>query len=157
MPLFLFRTWTPPSRPLASSCLISLLHGVSAAYLAANALISDPTRGFSSPNTLSQNSVLDFSSAYFLADLLHLAVFPSPAGGDGLFAAVLFFFLTCRIWYLTARALYSRSSSSPRRPARVRIRGRLQRCVVQTCLSRRVCVGSLRCRFTHLIVFVGAF
>ncbi|VVB04189.1 unnamed protein product [Arabis nemorensis] len=98
--LFIFRRWTPESRPLASSCLISLLHGISAVYLATRALISDPNRGFSSGNTQSQNSVLDFSSGYFLADLLHLAVFPSPAGGDSLFAAhhaaVLFVFLTCR-------------------------------------------------------------
>ncbi|KAF2600696.1 hypothetical protein F2Q68_00011677 [Brassica cretica] len=102
--LYVFRRWSPASRPLASSCLISLLHGVSAVFLAARALLSDPNRGFSSPNTQSQNFVLDFSSAYFLADLLHLAVFPSPAGGDGLFAAhhaaVLFVFLTCR--YLVA-------------------------------------------------------
>ncbi|XP_010506857.1 PREDICTED: TLC domain-containing protein At5g14285-like, partial [Camelina sativa] len=102
--LFIFKNWTPESRPLASSCLISLLHGVSAVLLAGNALFSDPNRGFSSANTDSQNSVLDFSSAYFLADLLHLAVFPSPAGGDSLFAAhhaaVLFVFLTCR--YLVA-------------------------------------------------------
>ncbi|CAN8266255.1 unnamed protein product [Cochlearia groenlandica] len=102
--LFIFRRWSTESRPLASSCLISLFHGVSAVVLSTRALISDPNRGFSSPNTQSQNSVLDFSSAYFLADLLHLAAFPSPAGGDALFAAhhaaVLFNFLTCR--YLVA-------------------------------------------------------
>ncbi|KAJ0230121.1 TRAM protein [Hirschfeldia incana] len=52
--LYLFRRWSPPSRPLASSCLISLLHGVSAVFLASRALLSDPNRGFSSPNTPSQ-------------------------------------------------------------------------------------------------------
>ncbi|CAA7046548.1 unnamed protein product [Microthlaspi erraticum] len=102
--LFVFRRWSPESRPLASSCLISLLHGVSAVFLANYVIISDPNRGFASRNTQSQNVVLDFSSAYFFADLLHLAAFPSPAGGDALFAAhhaaVLFVFLTCR--YLVA-------------------------------------------------------
>ncbi|KAL1193566.1 TLC domain-containing protein [Cardamine amara subsp. amara] len=102
--LFIFRRWSPESRPLASSCLMSLLHGVAAVVLSTRALVSNPNRGFSSPNNQSQNSVLDFSSAYFFADLLHLSVFPSPAGGDSLFAAhhaaVLFVFLTCR--YLVA-------------------------------------------------------
>ena len=83
----------------ASSCLISLAHGTPAVLMAINALTKSqmPLSSFASPNTNSQNIVLEFSIAYFVVDLLHYAVFfPS----DILFIchhlATLYVFMTCR-------------------------------------------------------------
>ncbi|KAK7381011.1 hypothetical protein VNO78_33534 [Psophocarpus tetragonolobus] len=96
-----FRKWSPTTRPLASSCLISLFHGTPAAILAAAAVISAANRSFAAANTKFQNLVLDYSAAYFAADLLHLAAFSSSSGGGGAtfalhHAATLFVILTCR-------------------------------------------------------------
>ncbi|KAB2610095.1 transmembrane protein 136-like [Pyrus ussuriensis x Pyrus communis] len=92
-----FRTWSPKIRPEASSCLISLAHGTPAVFLSAYAILSDPATGFAAPNTLFQNSVLDYSVAYFLTDLLHyLVFFPSDVLFIGHHLATLFVFLTCR-------------------------------------------------------------
>ncbi|KAL9454315.1 hypothetical protein AB3S75_009826 [Citrus x aurantiifolia] len=92
-----FRSWSPKIRPEASSCLISIFHGTPAVVLATYALLSNKSRGFSSPNTPLENLVLDFSIAYFATDLLHYLVF---FPGDVLFIAhhlaTLFVFLTCR-------------------------------------------------------------
>ncbi|XP_010554095.1 PREDICTED: TLC domain-containing protein At5g14285 [Tarenaya hassleriana] len=136
-----FRNWSPETRSEASSCLISFLHGTSAAVLPPRAIVSDCGGVFfSGCNTPSQITVLDFSSAYFFADLLHLAA--SSAAGDALFAAhhvaVLFVFLTCRFlvgqgacgilallalaeatsacqntWALTAAAAVARGTDAP--------------------------------------------
>ncbi|EXC31368.1 hypothetical protein L484_017649 [Morus notabilis] len=94
-----FRNWSPKTRPEASSCLISLAHGTPAVFLAARAIILDPTarRRFASPNTAFQNLVLDYSVAYFLTDLVHyLVFFPSDVLFIGHHLATLFVFLTCR-------------------------------------------------------------
>ncbi|GMN42681.1 hypothetical protein TIFTF001_011908 [Ficus carica] len=91
-----FRTWSPKTRPEASSCLISLAHGTPAVVLAVGAVLSENI-GFASPNTAAQNLVLDYSIAYFLTDLLHyLVFFPSDVLFIGHHLATLFVFLTCR-------------------------------------------------------------
>ncbi|XVF57855.1 hypothetical protein PTKIN_Ptkin07bG0016000 [Pterospermum kingtungense] len=92
-----FRGWSPKIRPEASSCFISLFHGTPAVFLATFAIFSDQNRGFSSPNTKTQNLVLDYSIAYFLADLLHYIIFfPSDILFIGHHLATLFVFITCR-------------------------------------------------------------
>ncbi|CAN8256346.1 unnamed protein product [Cochlearia groenlandica] len=92
-----FRSWKSQIRPEASSCLISIFHGTPAVFLATNAVFSSPSRSFSSFNTDSQNTVLDFSVAYFLTDLIHYVVFyPSDVLFIGHHLATLFVFLTCR-------------------------------------------------------------
>ncbi|KAB2624875.1 hypothetical protein D8674_016535 [Pyrus ussuriensis x Pyrus communis] len=94
----LFRNWGPKHRPGASSCLISLSHGSAAAAMAAHAILrSHKATTFASPNTATQNTVLEFSIAYFSLDLLHyLIFFPN----DVLFIlhhlATLYVFTTCR-------------------------------------------------------------
>lgn len=95
----IFRKWSPKIRPEASSCFISIFHGTPATLLAAAAILSAADRGFAAENTKFQSLVLDFSVAYFAADLLHLAVFFAGAG-DLPFVihhlATLFVLLTCR-------------------------------------------------------------
>jgi hypothetical protein len=92
-----FRTWSPKIRPEASSCLISLAHGTPAVFLAAHAILADSNRGFASRNTEPENTVLDFSIAYFSMDLLHyIAFFPSDLLFIGHHLATLFVFVTCR-------------------------------------------------------------
>ncbi|KAL8231631.1 hypothetical protein R6Q57_001409 [Mikania cordata] len=92
-----FRNWSPKIRPQAASCLISLAHGTPAVILACRAIISDDTHGFASPNTDFQNSVLEYSIAYFLMDLCHYLIFnPSDVLFIGHHLATLFVFLTCR-------------------------------------------------------------
>ncbi|XP_042496394.1 TLC domain-containing protein At5g14285 [Macadamia integrifolia] len=95
----IFRNWNPKLRPEASSCAISLAHGTPAVLLAALAIlkVDQSQRGFASPNTSFQNTVLDYSIAYFLMDLLHyLIFFPSDLLFIGHHLATLFVFLTCR-------------------------------------------------------------
>lgn len=93
----IFRKWSSKHRPDASSCFISLFHGTPAVFLSLFAILSQPVRGFASPNTKLQNLVLDFSIAYFTNDLLHYLIF---IPGDYLFIAhhlaTLFVFVTCR-------------------------------------------------------------
>ncbi|GLT43386.1 hypothetical protein SLA2020_173370 [Shorea laevis] len=92
-----FRNWSPKIRPEASSCSISIFHGTPAVFLALHAIVSDPNRGFASPNTKTQALVLDYSIAYFLMDLLHYIVFyPRDVLFIGHHLATLFVFLTCR-------------------------------------------------------------
>ncbi|KAK5802601.1 TLC domain-containing protein At5g14285 [Gossypium arboreum] len=92
-----FRNWSPKIRPEACSCFISLFHGTPAVFLATFAIFSDQNRGFSSPNTKTQNLVLDYSIAYFLTDLLHyLVFFPTDVLFIGHHLATLFVFITCR-------------------------------------------------------------
>ncbi|KAJ8768177.1 hypothetical protein K2173_021117 [Erythroxylum novogranatense] len=101
-----FRNWPPSTLPEAASCLISIFHGTPAVFFASTAILADPLRGFSSPNTLPQNCVLDFSVAYFLMDLLHYLVFyPSDVLFIGHHLATLFVFLTCR--YLVKHGAYA--------------------------------------------------
>ncbi|RDY04834.1 TLC domain-containing protein, partial [Mucuna pruriens] len=94
-----FRKWSPKTRPEASSCFISLFHGTPAALLAAAAILAAPHRGLADANTKFQNLVLDYSAAYFVADLAHLAAF-FGGGGDTKFVchhlATLFVIVTCR-------------------------------------------------------------
>ncbi|XP_022982707.1 TLC domain-containing protein At5g14285-like [Cucurbita maxima] len=102
----LFRNWSPKIRPEAASCAISFAHGTPAVILASKAILADAARGFASSNTDFQNSVLDYSIAYFLMDLLHYLIF-FPA--DLLFIAhhlvTLFVFVTCR--YLVSYGAYA--------------------------------------------------
>ncbi|XP_008812409.1 TLC domain-containing protein At5g14285 [Phoenix dactylifera] len=104
--LVVFRKWSPKNRLDASSCFISLFHGTPAVFLALSAILSQPIRGFASPNTNFQNLVLDFSIAYFTTDLLHYLIF---IPGDYLFIAhhlaTLFVFVTCR--YLVLRGAFA--------------------------------------------------
>ncbi|KAK4781510.1 hypothetical protein SAY86_015612 [Trapa natans] len=94
-----FRRWSAASRPEASSCAISLLHGTPAVVLSVSALLFDPSMSpsFASPNSAAQSTAIDFSIAYFVTDILHYLAF-SPA--DVLFilhhVATLFVLLTCR-------------------------------------------------------------
>ncbi|KAK9934438.1 hypothetical protein M0R45_021583 [Rubus argutus] len=94
----LFRSWGPKHRPEASSCIISLAHSTPAVFMAIHAIIHSQTPStFASPNTSFENTVLEYSIAYFLVDLLHyLVFFPS----DVLFIlhhlATLYVFSTCR-------------------------------------------------------------
>ncbi|XP_019458414.1 PREDICTED: TLC domain-containing protein At5g14285-like [Lupinus angustifolius] len=93
----LFRNWSPKIRPESASCLISLFHGTPAAILGSAAIIADQNRGFVAANTGFQKLVLDYSTAYFLMDLIHYLVF---FRGDVLFIAhhlaTLFVIVTCR-------------------------------------------------------------
>lgn len=102
-----FRNWSPNRRPEASSCFISLAHGTPAAFLAVCAVASDQDRGFAAPNTATQSTVIDYSVAYFLTDLLHYCLFFSA--GDLLFIlhhiATLFAFLTCQ--YVARRGAFA--------------------------------------------------
>ncbi|KAJ9135439.1 hypothetical protein P3X46_032622 [Hevea brasiliensis] len=101
-----FRNWSSNVRPEASSCLISLFHGTPAVFLASYAILADPRRGFSSPNTAIQAAVLDYSIAYFLMDLIHyLIFFPSDVLFIGHHLATLFVFLTCR--YMVSHGAYA--------------------------------------------------
>ncbi|KFK25658.1 hypothetical protein AALP_AA8G143000 [Arabis alpina] len=94
-----FRNWKPQIRPEASSCLISIFHGTPAVFLASRAVFSSPSNSFSSVNTADQNTVLDFSVAYFLTDLFHYIVFyPKDVLFIGHHVATLFVFLTCRFF-----------------------------------------------------------
>lgn len=92
-----FHNWDPKLRPDASSCFISFAHGTPAAILASLAISTHPQRGFAAENTPFQNLVLDYSSAYFLTDLVHYLYFnPSDILFIGHHLATLFVFLTCR-------------------------------------------------------------
>ncbi|KAK9064735.1 hypothetical protein SSX86_016117 [Deinandra increscens subsp. villosa] len=100
-----FRNWSPKLRPEAASCSISLAHGTPAAILAALAIISDPTHQFASPNTQFQNSVLEYSIAYFLMDLSHyLTFYPKDILFISHHLATLYVFVTCR--YLVSHGAY---------------------------------------------------
>lgn len=100
-----FRNWSPKLRPEAASCLISLTHGTPAVFLAGHAILSDPAHGFASINTRLQNSVLEYSIAYFLMDLCHYFTFyPTDILFIAHHLATLFVFLTCR--YLTLHGAY---------------------------------------------------
>lgn len=101
-----FRNWSPEIRPEAASCLISIFHGTPAVFLATHALFTDPNRGFSSLNTKTEASVLDYSISYFLMDLIHYLIFsPSDILFIGHHLATLFVFVTCR--YLVTRGAYA--------------------------------------------------
>ncbi|KAK1569331.1 hypothetical protein Q3G72_035540 [Acer saccharum] len=101
-----FRNWSPKIRPEASSCFISLFHGTPAVFLASRALLADDKLTFSSVNTDAQNLALDYSIAYFLADLAHYIVFfPNDVLFIGHHLATLFVFITCR--YLVAHGAFA--------------------------------------------------
>ncbi|KAJ8451552.1 hypothetical protein Cgig2_018186 [Carnegiea gigantea] len=100
----MFRNWDPKYRYDACSCFLSLFHGTpsSVSALFAMFIIKDPQNseipfGFGSQNSPFQNLVLEFSTSYFIMDLLHYFVFKPH---DVLFIAhhlaTLFVLLTCR-------------------------------------------------------------
>ncbi|CAK7327410.1 unnamed protein product [Dovyalis caffra] len=86
-------------RKEASSCFMSLAHGSPAVIMAVRALLlhSQTLPTFASPNSAFDDTVLEFSMAYFLVDLLHYMVFFPD---DTLFIlhhlATLYVFVTCR-------------------------------------------------------------
>ncbi|XP_051116301.1 TLC domain-containing protein At5g14285-like [Andrographis paniculata] len=112
----LFRNWGKISRPLASSSLMSLAHGTPALLLALLALSPSCNPQFefefesesefplffqfhllNSPNTGFQDVVLEYSTAYFLMDLLHYIVFvPSEVLFIAHHLATLYVLITCR-------------------------------------------------------------
>ncbi|XP_073316117.1 TLC domain-containing protein At5g14285-like [Primulina huaijiensis] len=97
----IFKNWGKLYRAEASSCLMSLAHGnpafVSSIFSILLSQNSVTQIEFASPNTAFQNSVLEYSIAYFLLDLLHY-IFLVPS--DVLFIvhhlATLYVFITCR-------------------------------------------------------------
>ncbi|KAL4348491.1 hypothetical protein GQ457_17G000870 [Hibiscus cannabinus] len=92
-----FRNWDPKHRAGASSCFISLTHGTPAVFMAIHALTNTQSLAFDSPNSLSHNTVLEFSISYFLLDLLHYIVFlPSETLFILHHLATLYVFFTCR-------------------------------------------------------------
>lgn len=92
-----FRNRTLKNRSEFSSCLISLFHGTPAAILGATAVFADSNRGFAAVNTDFQKTVLDYSIAYFITDLLHYVVFfPSDVLFIAHHLATLFVIVTCR-------------------------------------------------------------
>nr|XP_043617548.1 TLC domain-containing protein At5g14285-like [Erigeron canadensis] len=101
--LLVFRTWNSKLRPEAASCLISFAHGTPAVILASLAI--NPETDFATRNTGFQNSVLDYSIAYFLMDLCHYLIYnPSDILFIGHHLATLFVFVTCR--YLVVHGAY---------------------------------------------------
>lgn len=104
----LFRNWGGGGGSEASSCLISLAHGTPSLLLALHSLhhhhtsSTTPPRppSYASKNTHYQNTVLEFSMAYFSIDLIHLLLFsPSLLNQFPFIAhhlAALFVFATCR-------------------------------------------------------------
>ncbi|XP_062110596.1 TLC domain-containing protein At5g14285-like isoform X1 [Humulus lupulus] len=95
----LCRNWGPKNIAEATSCVISLAHGTPSVLLALNALTKShmPLSSFASPNTNSQNIVLDYSIAYFSVDLLHyLVFFPTDILFISHHLATLYVFMTCR-------------------------------------------------------------
>ncbi|KAL6193157.1 hypothetical protein ACLB2K_034241 [Fragaria x ananassa] len=95
----LFRTWGPKHRPEASSCVISLAHSTPAVFMAIHELIHSQRTAsvFASMNTPFENTVLEFSIAYFLVDLLHyLIFFPTEILFILHHLATLYVFSTCR-------------------------------------------------------------
>ncbi|XP_071722777.1 TLC domain-containing protein At5g14285-like [Rutidosis leptorrhynchoides] len=93
----IFKSWTPKTRPEASSCIISLFHSTPAVVFSLYAVLSAADPSFSSANTVVQSAVLDYSIAYFLTDLIHYLIFyPSDVLFIGHHLATLFVFVTCR-------------------------------------------------------------
>ncbi|XP_057530234.1 TLC domain-containing protein At5g14285-like [Amaranthus tricolor] len=100
----IFKNWGPKHRYDACSCVLSLFHGTPSVILAIFALIivktrnpDNPTTVFASKNTPFQNLVLEFSTSYFIMDLLHYLVFnPHDVIFIAHHLATLFALLTCR-------------------------------------------------------------
>lgn len=97
----LFSTWDSKHRADASSSFTSLAHGTPAVILAVFAILQADSlsqlAAFTSPNTMFQNTVLDFSIAYFVIDLLHYMVFlPTDILFIAHHLATLYVFATCR-------------------------------------------------------------
>ncbi|XP_074309950.1 TLC domain-containing protein At5g14285 [Silene latifolia] len=99
-----FKNWNPKLKYEACSCFLSLFHGTPSVILAVSAIFlnnntenPEKTSVFAAENTDFQNIVLEFSTGYFLMDLLHYFVFKPD---DVLFIAhhlaTLFTLLTCR-------------------------------------------------------------
>ncbi|XP_074343192.1 TLC domain-containing protein At5g14285 [Apium graveolens] len=100
----LFSSWDSKHRADASSSFTSLAHGTPAVVLSVFAILQDSESQsqsqlsvFTSPNTMFQNMVLDFSIAYFVIDLLHYMVFlPTDILFIAHHLATLYVFATCR-------------------------------------------------------------
>lgn len=108
----IFRHWSPKTRPEAASCFISLAHGTPAVFLAIHAILQQLTKSnpnsllLAHANTTSENIALEYSIAYFFADLLHYIIFfPNDLIFIGHHLATLFVFLTCR--YLVCHGAFA--------------------------------------------------
>lgn len=94
-----FKNWDKKHRGEASSCLMSLAHGTPALILSLSSILQSQLQ-FHSPNTPFQNSVLEYSIAYFSADLLHYVVFiPTDLLFIAHHLATLYVLLTCRFLF----------------------------------------------------------
>lgn len=69
-----FCSWKRKSRFEAASCCMSLVHGTTATFMASYDVFRSPWN-LSAPNTAFQEKLMEFSSAYFLVDLFHYALF----------------------------------------------------------------------------------
>ncbi|XP_047324020.1 TLC domain-containing protein At5g14285-like [Impatiens glandulifera] len=94
----IFRQWKAKHRAEASSTVMSLFHGTPAVILAIKSIMISQTQlDLASKNTAFQNTVLEFSIAYFIADLLHYILFiPTDFLYIAHHLATLHVFLTCR-------------------------------------------------------------
>ncbi|KAL9175194.1 hypothetical protein ABFS82_02G100200 [Erythranthe guttata] len=101
----IFKNWNNKYRSEASSCLMSLSHGTPVLVLSISSTFFLETSKHSniiqldlaSPNAPFHNLVLEYSIAYFLADLLHYTVLvPSDALIVVHHLATLYVLMTCR-------------------------------------------------------------
>lgn len=95
----IFKDWKEKVRSDASSCIMSLAHGTPATILSIYSMpqTSFQILDFSIQNSKFQEMILEYSIAYFLADLLHYLVFyPTDILFIAHHLATLYVFLTCR-------------------------------------------------------------
>ncbi|KAI5055568.1 hypothetical protein GOP47_0029089 [Adiantum capillus-veneris] len=94
----LFPQWKYKARFEAASCSMSLVHGAISFTLAAYNLLHVPWQ-LDAPNSPHQNSLMDFSIAYFLVDLLHYVLFV-PEDYKFIFhhVATSIYMLTCKYY-----------------------------------------------------------
>ncbi|XP_060212094.1 TLC domain-containing protein At5g14285-like [Lycium barbarum] len=99
---YIFKDWNEKVRSDASSCVMSLAHGTPAVILSIYSMLQNSQTSFqnldfSTQNSPLQETILEYSIAYFLADLLHYFVFyPSDVLFIAHHLATLYVFLTCR-------------------------------------------------------------
>lgn len=75
--LIIFKDWKEKVRSDASSCIMSLAHGTPAVILSIYSMLQTSFQNLdiSIQNSPFQEMILEYSIAYFLADLLHYLVF----------------------------------------------------------------------------------
>lgn len=92
----IFKNWKGKNRFEAASCGISFVHATIGCILCAHDMRSNPWK-LDAPNTELENKIMEFSTAYFVVDLLHYLL-ANPS--DHLFIfhhiATSFYLVTCR-------------------------------------------------------------